>query len=59
MTIDTKVFRRILDEYRQAGVNATLQTMKETVRFGGFNENYIKQCAQDRFDSELKKVQSQ
>jgi len=57
MTIDTRVFRRILEEHRQAGINSTLETMKETVRFGGFSETYIRQCAQDRFNDYLLRLQ--
>ena len=59
MTIDTRIFRRILDEHRQAGVNATATTMKETVRFGALRETYIEGCAQDRYDSELQKLQGE
>ncbi len=57
MTIDTRVFRRIMDEHRQAGLNSTFETMKETTRFGLFPEPYIQQCAEDRYDTELEKLQ--
>lgn len=58
MVLDTQVFRRILQEHREAAVNAIAQTMDETVRFGAFNPDYRKDCASDRFEENLKKVRN-
>jgi hypothetical protein len=57
MTIDTRVFRRIVEEHRQAGINGIAETMTETTRFGLFNPDYIQGCASDRFETHLKQIQ--
>lgn len=57
MTIDTRIYRRIIEEHRQAGINATASTMKETTRFGSLREAYIERCAEDRYEEELERVQ--
>ena len=57
MTIDTRIYRRMVEEHSQAGINATACTMKETTRFGGLRESHIEGCAQERYDSELQKLQ--
>lgn len=58
MTIGTTIFRRIMEEHRQAGVQAVADTMEETVRFGNFNRQYIEGCAEDRYDEKLKSIQN-
>lgn len=58
MTLGTSVFRRIMDDHKKAAINAVKETMKETVRFGNFNDSYIEGCAKDRFEDNLKAVQS-
>jgi hypothetical protein len=55
MTIDTAVFRRIVQEAKTAGRNAAVRavadTMQETARFGTFARQYVEKCAQDRLDA--------
>ncbi len=59
MTIGTAVFTRICEEHHQkgfevakeVGVRALTDTMKiETIRFGCFNQEHVKGCAQARFE---------
>ncbi len=55
MTIDTKVFVRIVQEakdtIRSAAIKSIADTMEETVRFGGFARQYVEQCAQSRLEA--------
>lgn len=57
MHLDTAIFKKIVKEYREAGVKAITETMKETVRFGAFNDSYIEGCAKDRFEENLNTIQ--
>jgi len=56
MTIDTGIFRRIIEEHREAGIQAVADTMEETVRFGLFKRPYVESCARDRYDQTLDKI---
>lgn len=58
MILGTAVFQRILMEHRQegfkeareVGVRALTDTMIETVRFGTFSSETVKDCAEARFN---------
>jgi hypothetical protein len=61
MTLDTSVFRRIVEEakagtaiLRKAAVKAVADTMEETSRFGSYSRPYIEACAKDRIEDCLK-----
>lgn len=58
VSLGTAVFRRVIEEAREkgfilareVGVNALTETMqKETVRFGTFDSQYVRKCAEDRW----------
>lgn len=59
MQMDTAVFRRILTEKEQrlkdAATAAIAETMRETVRFGAFSEDYVAGCARDRLEARLRR----
>lgn len=54
MTIDTRVFIRIVKEIktkvRQAAIKSIADTMEETARFGCFARQYVERCAEDRLE---------
>ncbi len=56
MTIDTRVFRRIVQEHREAGIQSVADTMQETVRFGTFSRPYVEGCAKDRYEAKLNQL---
>lgn len=57
LQIETRVFHRIIEEHiqrtRSAAVSAISETMQETVRFGGFADDVIMTCAEERLDAHL------
>jgi hypothetical protein len=58
MTIDTKVFVRILAEHREAGVESTREAMLQTTRFGCIHQDHIRGCAEDSYQRHLDKIKT-
>lgn len=58
MVIGTQVFIRIVQEVKEAATDAVAETMVETVRFGTFPSQYVRECAKDRLQKHINKYQS-
>lgn len=58
MQIGTAVFKRIVNEHRNAAIDAVQESMVESVRFGLFNKDYVRGCAEGRFQEHLDKKQN-
>ncbi len=56
MQIDTKVFEKISKEQREAAIQAIVDIMKETFRFGCFTTEYLTPIATMSYDKMLNKI---
>lgn len=57
MYLETAIFKKIINEHKEAEIKAIKETMRETVRFGAFSDSYIEGCAKDRLEANLKDIQ--
>ncbi|MCZ7647262.1 MAG: hypothetical protein M5U26_18735 [Planctomycetota bacterium] len=63
MQIGTQVFRKVVQDreasLRAAAIKAIADTMQETTRFGCFERAYIEQCARQRLNEALQRLQDE
>lgn len=57
MILGTEVFKRIVQNKREAAINAVTEALAQTYRFGGFNIKYIRACAEELVDKKLKEIE--
>lgn len=51
MQIGTKVFERIVRESKEKALAEMVSLMRQTVRFGGFTDDYLMKCAIEIYEN--------